>query len=379
MPSTDTLRNWEFDLAGGCLASVIDRIAKDALLVKQQTGMPLQISLITDHGNREGVDHLVKMICWSSVDRDGNRMLRHFNLDVDRGGHTYIEAANAISHSLRQLLLDDYDVEFSFITGDSGGGAKVQKLHPTLRDSDAMTEWSEHINCILHAFNLAFQTGCMDSLGDQGMNKLTVFQMLYLAILLMNTIKKQTDLETLKKCYSLTMTQLLEREDYKIDASDTFVKAFEALMKEVEDTASDETLMEDIGIQQLLNGCPTNIKEPNFGRWGTITAVARVVKKHWLPLFYIAKNVKATEKAGCYLHTIATNLINLMNSRSDPKQKTPTHYASLLWIVGFADYMLDDHMEWVKMNDSTFGPGSYGNITRLVPAHLYLYKEQLMY
>lgn len=62
MPSTDSLRNWEFDLAGGCLASVIDRIAKDALLVKQQTGMPLQISLITDHGNREGVDHLVKMI-----------------------------------------------------------------------------------------------------------------------------------------------------------------------------------------------------------------------------------------------------------------------------------------------------------------------------
>eukprot|EP00956_Cyclotella_meneghiniana_P024741 scaffold50100_cov36-Cyclotella_meneghiniana.AAC.1 len=74
MPSTDTLRNWEFDLAGGCLASVIDRIAKDALLVKQQTGMPLQISLITDHGNREGVDHLVKMIYRD----DGNK----YNRDI---------------------------------------------------------------------------------------------------------------------------------------------------------------------------------------------------------------------------------------------------------------------------------------------------------
>eukprot|EP00956_Cyclotella_meneghiniana_P024623 scaffold49687_cov33-Cyclotella_meneghiniana.AAC.1 len=100
MPSTDSLRNWEFDLAGGCLASVIERIAKDALLVKQQTGMPLQISLITDHGNQEGVDHLVKMICWSSVDRNENRMLCHFNLDVDRGGHTYIKAENALSHSI---------------------------------------------------------------------------------------------------------------------------------------------------------------------------------------------------------------------------------------------------------------------------------------
>eukprot|EP00956_Cyclotella_meneghiniana_P020293 scaffold35578_cov56-Cyclotella_meneghiniana.AAC.2 len=176
IPSVKTLRNWEFDLAGGCIASVIDQIANDAKPVKEETDKPLQISLITDHGNRDGMDHLVKMICWSSMDKDGNRILQHFNLDVDRGGHSYIEAANAISHSLRQLMLDDYDAEFSFITGDSGGGAKVQSLHPTLRDSETMTEWSDYINCLLHALNLAFQTACIDSLGDQGMNKLTVFQ-----------------------------------------------------------------------------------------------------------------------------------------------------------------------------------------------------------
>ena len=102
---------------------------------------------------------------------------------------------------------------------------------------------------------------------------------------MLNTIKKQTDIETLKKYYSLTMTQLLEREDCQIDASDTFVQAFEELMKEVEDVVNDDDLKEDMGIDKLLNGCPTNIKEPNIGRWGTITAVARVVKKHWLPLF----------------------------------------------------------------------------------------------
>ena len=56
------------------------------------------------------------------------------------------------------------------------------------------------------------------------------------------------------------------------------------MMKEVGGAVNDESLMEDMGIQQLLNDCPTNIKELNFGRWGTITALARVVKKHWLPL-----------------------------------------------------------------------------------------------
>ena len=85
-----------------------------------------------------------------------------------------------------------------------------------------------------------------------------------------------------------------------------------------------------MGMHQLLNGCPTNIKEPNFGRWGTITAVARVVKRHWLPLFYMAENVKATEKSGCYLHTIATKLMDLMNSRSDPKQIFLERYESTI-------------------------------------------------
>ena len=56
--------------------------------VKEETDKPLQISLITDHGNRDGMDHLVKMICWSSLDKNGNRILRHFNMDVDRGGHS---------------------------------------------------------------------------------------------------------------------------------------------------------------------------------------------------------------------------------------------------------------------------------------------------
>ena len=88
IPSVKTLRNWEFDLAGGCIASVIDQITNDAKRVKEETDKPLQISLITDHGNRDGMDHLVKMICWSSLDKNGNRILRHFNMDVDRGGHS---------------------------------------------------------------------------------------------------------------------------------------------------------------------------------------------------------------------------------------------------------------------------------------------------
>jgi hypothetical protein len=72
VPSFKTLRNWEIDFAGGCLAQVIEQIRQDATRMRKW-GVKLEITLVTDHGNQEGVDHFVKMICWSSVDKHGNQ------------------------------------------------------------------------------------------------------------------------------------------------------------------------------------------------------------------------------------------------------------------------------------------------------------------
>jgi hypothetical protein len=133
----------------------------------------------------------------------------------------------------------------------------------------------------------------------------------------------------------------------------------------------------DLRIDELLGGCPKDVKEPNFGRWGTVSAVAKVVLKHWLPIFYIAQNVQIDEKNGSYLHIIATKLMELMSSKADPEQESPTHYTSLQWIVGFGDAMHDANLDWVKKNDPDFGAGSYGHITRLVPEHLYVIQKQI--
>eukprot|EP00956_Cyclotella_meneghiniana_P016988 scaffold27384_cov36-Cyclotella_meneghiniana.AAC.11 len=410
--------------------------------MKRDYDQPLKITLVTDHGNREGVDHFVKMIVWSSKDEKGRNVLRHFNLDIDKGGHSMVEAANAIHRSLQSMHLDDIDVEYSYITGDSGGGAKVQLLHPQLVEIGVMPEVSGCMNCILHAFNLAYETACKDSIGDQGMNKNTTFQMIYLAVLMLNTVKKRNNLDHLKKYYSMTMTQLLENEHYIAGATTNFIQAFDELLevvKESEDDGAAEEIEAELEIDSLLHGsgansasdedelitpydifaedeamqtseeaasgdttmvdagdedsaaesddmkmtreeladdCPTNVKEPNFGRWGTISYVAKVVKLHWLPLFYMAQNIKDTEKPNSYLHTVSSKLIELMSAKAHPDDDTPTHYASLQWIVAFGEAFFDDNMDWAKTNDPIFGPGSYGHITRLVPEHLFMMKKQ---
>jgi hypothetical protein len=69
-PARNSLRNWEVNLAAGYLAEVVHQIHFDAERLQKKYGnrVKLQITLITDHGNRDGIDHFVKMICWASED-----------------------------------------------------------------------------------------------------------------------------------------------------------------------------------------------------------------------------------------------------------------------------------------------------------------------
>jgi hypothetical protein len=229
------------------------------------------------------------------------------------------------------------------------------------------------------------------------MHKCTVFQMCYLAVLLMKKVKEQTNVDTLKKIYAKTMTQALTDQQYKDGAKVNFMQAYDELFDLLKESSDKDDAMEslerDLDIEQVLQGepnaaginklaakCPTNIKEPNFSRWGTISAVCKVVLEHWLPLSFMAQNIIAVEKqqkkSGSYLCVIATSLLALMSSKSDPTQSSPTHYTSLRWLVAFGESFFDAHMEWAKRHDPVFGVGSHGHISRLVPEHLYLMHRQ---
>jgi hypothetical protein len=220
------------------------------------------------------------MICWASEDEKGNTLLRHFNLDIDRGGHSAVAACNAIIKSLEPLNLAERNVEIYFIVGDNDGGAAVHQLYPKLKESGTLAEMSDFVNCIFHAMNLAYEIASKDSLGDTGMNALTVFQMCYLAIILMlMTIKKQTSLDHLTKIYENTMSQLFKSEEYVDSAGESFIQALEEMVDFVNGDSDTSTFdaQRDLRIDELLGGCPKEVKEPNFGRWGTVSAVAKVV------------------------------------------------------------------------------------------------------
>lgn len=150
------------------------------------------------------------VLLWASVDeKTGRRYIRRFNLDIDEAGHKTKEVVDAIALSLTVLGIGVQEVDFilSNITGDRGGGGAVQSIHPELVKLGTMPETSTFLTCMLHAMNKALETASMETLGTQGLNNNTCFQLVFQAVMLLASIKKQGGMDLLKDYYSKTLTE----------------------------------------------------------------------------------------------------------------------------------------------------------------------------
>lgn len=129
------------DIANGCrgrttLKRLELRLAADYLIVRLQEMIDdgaTCFSLITDHGKRAGMEHLVKLLpCWFGKDKLGNDTIKFHCIDVDTSNHSEEDCAKAIKKSLEFFTGRD---GFGIIemTGDAGGGSSVQSLLPHMK------------------------------------------------------------------------------------------------------------------------------------------------------------------------------------------------------------------------------------------------------
>ncbi|EJK54705.1 hypothetical protein THAOC_25645, partial [Thalassiosira oceanica] len=189
LPSRATQASMEFNLAADCLIKVCHEIKKDKAR---------HLGLITDHGHRGDQDHFVKLVIWAGFDEDENWTMKYFCLDVDSGGHSALEAAVAVKKSVTafQDLLNEVvgeRVEIKVITGDSGGGAKVQSLHPALVDCDVMDLDSQLKPCGLHGGVKPLERACVETVGAQGIGARTPIQLSWLFVRLMKYLRTSLD------------------------------------------------------------------------------------------------------------------------------------------------------------------------------------------
>ena len=149
------------------------------------------LRLRTDHGHRKDQDHYVKMVSWAGCDEDRNWTVKFYCLDVDSCGHSAQEAAYAIKMSTLQLisilkdLCGEVDIQLSMLTGDTGGGAAVQNIHPVLITNGTMGRKSKRLSCDIHNLFKALEIACADTWSRQGIGHKTPFQMIWLFVSLL--------------------------------------------------------------------------------------------------------------------------------------------------------------------------------------------------
>ena len=347
LPCRSTLANWEFDVATDFLFGLCWEMKKAGLT---------QVALTTDHGHRKGQDHLVKVLSFPEMSKSGHLTIGNFCLDVDSGGHTTIDAAEAIELSMLPFLdiLDRFiggdekgSVKLSAITGDAGGGAAVQHLHPELTKRQLMDDDSKRLSCDMHNLNKAFEIACTESWGRQGIGHNTIYQMLYLESRIHKLIRQDYSRPLYSDAYAQTVNFLRTDAEWQTAALKLCSFAFSDFMDRLE--ALEEGDDDDIDLAvKIANFAPSNLHDPVQTRWGTVSDSIRFFADNWVVIYFFTRTLVSTGKCNSQMTKTACALLSLMHNY----ELTPTRDCDDMdsYIESFASVDISEviNNKWTK-------------------------------
>ncbi len=257
LPAKSTVGSWEIETATDCLFGFCWELRLAGVT---------QLALTTDHRHRKGQNHLVKLLSFPQLTDTGELTIGNICLDVDSGGHTTNDAANAIAHSMNHFLniLQTFvseDVKISAITGDAGGGASVQNLHPALIKREVMGNDSKRLSCDMHNFNKAFEIACTDTWGGQGIGHNTVFQASYLFLRIIKHVRNEYSRTLCHDAWGMTTHRLRTDPVWQFKAHQRCNLAFESYMNWLLSLEGGDRDDIDAAVK-IANCAPTDLQEP---------------------------------------------------------------------------------------------------------------------
>ena len=161
------------------LSNIIEESAVTSMIdLQRELGTGVKIFISSDHGNKKGLHHLVKVLSfWSKCDNDVKRV----TLDTDASGGTSEETADAIHTSLTKLDLSTRRVLLAGQHGDAGGGGTGASLMEGLRLKNRINDIDEYLSstCANHGLNLTLSVPTIKCFGTGGLEKRNILQFLH--------------------------------------------------------------------------------------------------------------------------------------------------------------------------------------------------------
>eukprot|EP00986_Skeletonema_menzelii_P019135 scaffold27068_cov150-Skeletonema_menzelii.AAC.1 len=408
-PCESTIAEYEYHAATSLVAMKTRQINRSGIRT---------LSLTTDGGHRNKLDHMVKMVHYYREDDEGNPSVGHFTIDVDTCGKSADKIAKAIKRSTTPILtlLSD-DIKIFSQTGDSGGGGAVQTIFPKLIDVGVLDEFAKFIKCVMHALSKPFELSCTKAFGGQGLGKSTVFQLAFSVITFYRKIIEQGGLNLVDR-YSDKFLEIFEgNEEWAQEGLKIFPQAMNMFEKKIDDDDYD-TLKE---FTQSLR----NLQLPVMTRWKTVPKALKFLVDNWVPTYFMCVAVTQLEGSKSALYQICCDILSLMTLRPEvgeseaatdadttedngsaldentevaadapaaspatapapaadapvlQKGDTLILLSQALFLVGFSEYHFTPWFDSAMQADPEFGSDSHGHKTRLFVQQSYLMTKEL--
>ena len=205
------------------------------------------------------------------------------------------------------------EVKIDVVTGDSGGGAAIHNLFEELKKIDVMDILGKMLACDMHNFVKPLEVACVDAWGRQGIGHKTPFQMIWLFVKIIKTIRKDVGRKGLSEMWGSVIEKMRNDRLWQSVARNDFPQAFEKFMSKLDEL---EEVDPDAAFKMSYEA-PANIQDPVFSRWGTVLAATSVFVEHWAVIYFFVLTIKDDKKSDSYLWQMACALLSLMNNRDD--------------------------------------------------------------
>ena len=300
-PSSKVLKGALVSLAASCLATKLEIVQKADF-----------VSLATDKGHKDGVDHMVKMLgCW----HEALMKVDFFLLDMDSAGNTDEEAAEAIQYSLDTKRVNK---KLSSIGTDSGGGGTTDSFMEALKKKDLVHPDVDFVGpCSLHILQLLFATPIEKAFGLGGVGSHNALQLLH-------------SVHDLEKCFGRDVWKKMIQEE-----------------------------IENLGLGLLV---PRSMPRPVTTRWWWLGIACDIVLKNWKVFHSLAKGCVNAYGSASYPNIVASSLDSMM--------KEEMFYVHILFISCFAKNIINPHFEFLQSHGQQSKQAGYNSEAMLVRTFL---------
>jgi len=338
-PSDATLQNYTVNQA------VRETISLSKLLIN------IPIYTACDKGNKKGVSHFVKFLCWWNWYR-GKAQTQV--LDIGASGGTTAECADAIEASMNKLKVNKGDPTH-LLHGqgtDSGGGGVLDGLADALQARNNLCVPIEDYlvaNCCIHALQLQLRNAVVAVFGEGGLEKINVMQMLHSVYDLQEAIDPEEWRHMLWKSsvfvYNFDAAAVITNEAaldnmLAIDRNrNTFYQSYANVLSYHSKFKKEAPVHPDT-LAECKGTVYSKMTAPILTRWWTVGAGCLYVFDYYLQIYHVCQSIINVYASDSKANRIASGLYSLMSN--------VVNFIDMTLIRSFSHAHIHPHLRWLQ-------------------------------